>query len=91
MSLPSPPQDSEDEHAFSVSLTVYSKIKKVTKGKTTSKEEKSIKTKELVFPINESNHLDFLRSILLKHGQKSYEVTEKKHYPFWYIPPKVKG
>jgi len=57
---PSPPQDSEDEHAFSVSLTVYSKIKKVTKGKTTSKEEKSIKTKELVFPINESNHLDFL-------------------------------
>ncbi|KIM50301.1 hypothetical protein SCLCIDRAFT_18538 [Scleroderma citrinum Foug A] len=90
MSSPSPPQETNDEHAFSISLTVYSKIKKMSKGKITSKEDKSTKTKELIFAINSSNYLDFLQNVLLKHGQKSYEVTEKKHYPFRYIPLKAK-
>ena len=90
MSSPSPPQETNDEHAFSISLTVYSKIKKMSKGKITSKEDKSTKTKELIFAINSSNYLDFLQNVLLKHGQKSYEVTEKKHYPFRYIPLKEK-
>ena len=51
MLSPSPPQETDDEHAFSISLTVYSKIKKMSKGKITSKEEKSTKTKELIFAI----------------------------------------
>ncbi|KAI6096257.1 hypothetical protein EV401DRAFT_1895814 [Pisolithus croceorrhizus] len=52
-----------------------------TKGKMTSKEEKSTKMKELLFIAVESNYLKFLQAILLKHGLESYKVTEKKHFP----------
>ncbi|KAI6033484.1 hypothetical protein BKA83DRAFT_4120971 [Pisolithus microcarpus] len=88
---PTPEDDNEILQSFSVSLTVYTKVKKTTQGKATSKEEKSTKTKELLFAINDSNYLEFLRSILHKHGLKNYEVTEKKHFPLKYIPPKAKG
>ncbi|KAG9309093.1 hypothetical protein JVU11DRAFT_10976 [Chiua virens] len=93
MLLPSPTQDLEDEQAFSISLTVYLKVKKVLWGKSTSKEEKSVKTKELSFAIKPSNAgcVNFLMSMLQKHGQDDYMVTEKKHYPFQYTLLKVKG
>ena len=91
MSSPTP-EDDDTQQSFSISLTVYSKIKKTSvKGKTTSKEEKSTKMKELLFAPNNSNYVKFLQAILLKHGLESYEVTERKHFPLKYIPPKAKG
>ncbi|KIK20243.1 hypothetical protein PISMIDRAFT_13136 [Pisolithus microcarpus 441] len=47
--------------------------------------------KELLFVPDDSNYLEFLHSILHKHGLTNYQVTEKKHFPLKYIPPKVKG
>lgn len=61
------------------------------KGKATSKEEKSTKTKELLFALSTSNYIEFLQAVLSKHGLNNYEVTEKKHYPLKYVPPKAKG
>jgi len=90
MSSP-PPEDDEGQH-FSVSLMVYSKVKSTSaKGKTTSKIEKSTKLKELSFSLNSSNYINFLQAMLLKHSLDNYEVTENKHFPFKYLPPKTKG
>ena len=36
--------------------------------------------KELVFHIDENNYIDFLQSILEKHGQGHFKVSEKKHF-----------
>jgi len=92
MSSPTLEDDDTLVQSFSVSLTVYSKIKKTSvKGKTTSKEEKSTKMKELLFAPTNSNYVEFLQAILLKHGLENYEATEKKHFPLKYIPPKTKG
>lgn len=96
MSSPSPTRDVEDdssevEQVFSISLIVYSKVKKMLRGKSALKEEKTMKTKELSFAIQSLNYVDFLRSMLQKHGQEDYEVTAKKHYPFRYTLPKTKG
>ncbi|KIK22928.1 hypothetical protein PISMIDRAFT_11295 [Pisolithus microcarpus 441] len=63
----------------------------LVKGKATSREEKLTKTKELLVALNTSNCIEFLQAILLKHGLNSYKVSEKKHYPLKYIPPKAKG
>ncbi|KIK15351.1 hypothetical protein PISMIDRAFT_82380, partial [Pisolithus microcarpus 441] len=91
MSSP-PPEDDDFLQSFSISLTVYSKIRKTSvKGKATSKEEKSTKTKELLFALSTSNYIEFLQAVLSKHGLNNYEVTEKKHYPLKYVPPKAKG
>ena len=62
--------DSDMVYTFAIALTVYSFIKKKTaKGKAAAlKEEKAIKVKELQFSINNMNYLDFLQSILDKHG-----------------------
>ncbi|KAG6377816.1 hypothetical protein JVT61DRAFT_14591 [Boletus reticuloceps] len=91
MSSPTP-EDDIIQQSFSISLTVYSNIKKkLVKGKTSLKEEKSTKTKELLFAPDDSNYIKFLQAILLKHGLENYEVTEKKHFPLKYIPPKTKG
>ncbi|KAI6129823.1 hypothetical protein EV401DRAFT_2066572 [Pisolithus croceorrhizus] len=69
-------EDEVNLQAFSVSLAVYSK---------------STKTKELLFAPDNSNYLEFLCSILRKHGLMNYQVTEKKHFPLKYILPKAKG
>ena len=82
--------DSEAEQVFSISLTDYSKVKKTLWGKATSKEEKSTKTKKLVFVIKPSNYINFLQGMLQKLGQEDYEVTARKHYPFKYLLPKTK-
>ncbi|KAI6099448.1 hypothetical protein EV401DRAFT_1894797 [Pisolithus croceorrhizus] len=47
--------------------------------------------KELLFVVVESNYLEFLQAILLKHGLESYKVAEKKHFPVKYVPPKAQG
>ncbi|KAI6027146.1 hypothetical protein EDC04DRAFT_2605909 [Pisolithus marmoratus] len=91
--MSSPPLDDDILiQSFSVSLTVYSKVKKVLlKGKTTSKEEKSTKMKELLFALDKLNYTKFLQAVLHKHGLDDYMVTKKKHFPLKYIPPKARG
>ncbi|KAI6044130.1 hypothetical protein EDC04DRAFT_2599716 [Pisolithus marmoratus] len=74
-SLPSPTHESERWHAFTVALTVYSRLKKTMKGKASAlKEVKSIKMKELLFSLRDDNYLMFLQSVLEKHGQDQYKV-----------------
>jgi hypothetical protein len=84
--------DSDMAYTFAVSLTVYSFIKKKTaKGKVAApKEEKSVKVKELQFSIDDTNYLDFLQSILDKHGQDQFMLSAKTQFSFKYIPPKAK-
>ncbi|KAI6027147.1 hypothetical protein EDC04DRAFT_2605910 [Pisolithus marmoratus] len=95
MSLPSATCHSgelEKQYAFTVTLMVYSSLKSKVKGKTSMpKEVKSVKTKELFFPLKVNNYLGFLQGVLNKHGQYHYKVSEKKCYPFKYVPPKTKG
>ncbi|KAI6008940.1 hypothetical protein EDC04DRAFT_2906864 [Pisolithus marmoratus] len=80
MSSPSPTRELEKH------------LKKNTKGKASAlKEVKSVKMKELFFPLQDDNYLLFLQSILKKHGQDQYKVSVHKHYPFKFVPPKVKG
>ncbi|KAI6022829.1 hypothetical protein BKA83DRAFT_11121 [Pisolithus microcarpus] len=92
MSSPSP--ELEKQFSFAVALTVYSNLKKKTKGKASaSKEVKSVKTKELLFPLRDSNYLGFLQSLLEKHRQDQYVVSDRRwyEYPFKFMPPKAKG
>ncbi|KAF8546341.1 hypothetical protein OG21DRAFT_1491311, partial [Imleria badia] len=74
---PEPTQDDEKVHTFNVSLTVYTLLKKAasrdTRKVATVKEEKLVKVKELPFAINEDNYIDFLTSLLEKHGQEQYK------------------
>ncbi|KAI6036169.1 hypothetical protein BKA83DRAFT_4622895 [Pisolithus microcarpus] len=92
MSSPSPTHELEKQHAFTVALTIYSSLKKNTKGKApTPKEVKSVKMKELFFPLREDNYLTFLQRILEKHGQDQYKVSVHKRYSFKFVLPKVKG
>ena len=70
----SPPASKNNsiQPVFSILLTIYSNTVKKTlvKGKMPMKEVKSIKTKELLFTLDdsESNYIKFLKAILLKHG-----------------------
>jgi hypothetical protein len=85
----SPTCDSEEE--YSIALMVYSVLKKKGKSKlSVTKEEKSVKTKELVFAVNNSSYIDFLQSILDKHGQAQYKASTKKWFPFKFVLPKAK-
>ncbi|KIK14544.1 hypothetical protein PISMIDRAFT_116870 [Pisolithus microcarpus 441] len=89
MSSPSPTRELEKQHAFTVALTVYSSLKKNTKGKAPApKEVKSVKMKELFFPLREDNYLTFLQRILEKHGQDQYKVSVHKRYSFKFVLPK---
>ncbi|KAI6126581.1 hypothetical protein F5141DRAFT_1209871 [Pisolithus sp. B1] len=73
----------EKQYAFTVAFMVYSSLKSMMKGKTSvPKEVKSIKIKELSFPLKVNNYLDFLQGILNKHGQDHYKVSERKWYSF---------
>jgi hypothetical protein len=91
MSSPAP-EDAGIQQLFSISLTVYSNVikKMAVKGKTTTKEEKSTKMKELLFAPDPLNYIKFLQAILLKHGLENYEVTEKRHFPLKYGLAKTK-
>ncbi|KIK78011.1 hypothetical protein PAXRUDRAFT_165135 [Paxillus rubicundulus Ve08.2h10] len=73
---------------FTIALTVYSTIQKTTKNKTTAKEEKAMKTKELAFAVDgldSTNYLNFLHAALCKHNQDIFKITQAKCYPFKYI------
>ena len=92
----SPTRHSEEpeERSFSVTLTVYSTVKKKVRGKLSTaatKEEKSLKRKELLFAVNHGNYLEFLQRILEKHGQGQYIVSERKRFPFKFVDPQAKG
>jgi hypothetical protein len=81
----SPTPSSETDQAFSLSLTIYSQVKKGTTCKT--REEKTTKTKELVFGVNEltENYFSFLRNVLLKHGLRDSNISERNNYSFKYL------
>ena len=80
-------------YAFAMALTIYSKLKKSNlKGKTSTKhEEKSVKTKKLLFALEENNYLKFLEGILKKHEKKQYKVSSKQQFSFKFIASKIKG
>ncbi|KIK19815.1 hypothetical protein PISMIDRAFT_13386 [Pisolithus microcarpus 441] len=61
------------------------------KGKTTLKEEKSTKMKELLFSLTNLNYVEFLQAVLCKHGLEDYVVSERKHFPLKYVPLKARG
>ncbi|KAG6379015.1 hypothetical protein JVT61DRAFT_11437 [Boletus reticuloceps] len=86
-SISSAPSDSKSATAyiFAVSLTIYAKGKSAA-----PKEGKTVKVKELQFSIDDTNYLNFLQSILDKHGQDQYQVSAKKQFTFKYMPPKEK-
>ena len=92
---PEPTQEDEKVYTFNVSPTIYTLLKKTatrgTRRVATMKEEKLVKVKELPFAINEGNYINFLTSLLEKHGQEQYKVLEKCCFPFKYVPPKLKG
>ncbi|KAF9235503.1 hypothetical protein BU15DRAFT_64766 [Melanogaster broomeanus] len=80
---PTPPPDMNGQGSvLTISLTVYSITKKTVKNKSTTKEGKSIKTKELSFTISETNYINFLHAALAKHNQGQFKITEAKRYTF---------
>lgn len=85
-------QSTERQYAFAVALAVYSTFKQLSKARATTVkwQEKSIKTKELLFPLNKTNYIDFLESMLEKHGKAQYKVSSKQWYSFKYIILKTK-
>ncbi|KAG6370349.1 hypothetical protein JVT61DRAFT_12157 [Boletus reticuloceps] len=85
-------ESTEKQYAFTVALTVYSMLKQSSKGKSTAKkQEKSVKTKELLFPLNEDNYIEFLESILEKHGQTQFKVSKKHRFSFKFTMAKTKS
>ena len=90
--LDQPNAHPERDYAFTVALTVYSGLKQSSKGKgtTTKQQEKSVKTKELHFSLNNNNYIEFLESILEKHSQTQYKVSHKQQFLFKYAMPKIK-
>ncbi|KAI5994860.1 hypothetical protein EDC04DRAFT_3094936 [Pisolithus marmoratus] len=83
MSSPTPEED-DFLQSFSILLTICSKEENLKGGEVHE-------MKELLFTLSTANYIKFLKAVLLKHGLASYDVTEKKHFPLKYIPPKVKG
>jgi hypothetical protein len=84
--------DEEDvpSHSFEtklvIQLTVYTS-KAVGSGKSKKKTESKAKnTKEATFTLSSDNHLEFLRCLVIKHGQNTtYKVTEQKRFSFRYL------
>jgi hypothetical protein len=90
MSDAAPLDDIPDEFETRViaQLAVYS-TKKDGKGK--PKETKSTKTKELDFTFTKENRIEFLRTILGKHSQDKYRITQRKAFAFKYLYPPSKA
>ena len=55
------------------------------------KEKKTAKVKELDFTLASDNYVDFLKTLLAKHLQDKYKVTERHPYSFKYLYPPSKG
>lgn len=62
------------------------------KAKSKPKEKKETKTKEFmhVFEATEANYLALLKTILAKHGEDKYNITEKMTYSIKVQLPSVK-
>jgi len=54
------------------------------------KEKKIAKVKELDFTLTSDNYVDFLETLLAKHSQDKYKVTERCPYSFKYLYPSSK-
>ncbi|KAF8126528.1 hypothetical protein EV363DRAFT_1347777 [Boletus edulis] len=88
MASPTPSSENgKTDQSFSLSLTIYSHVKK---GKGKTKEEKTTKMKELVFGVctSTANYLSFLRNVLLKHNLRDSNISRACNYPFKYLLPK---
>ncbi|KAJ7692826.1 hypothetical protein B0H16DRAFT_1398800 [Mycena metata] len=99
MSDDNPPPELETEHKAKVTahLVHHTIIPgKVTvngaKSKVKPKEKKETKTKEFshTFEKSKENYLTLLKTILLKHGEEKYNVTEKMTYGIKVQLPSVK-
>jgi len=55
------------------------------------KEKKIAKVKELDFTLTSDNYVDFLETLLAKHSQDKYKVTERHPYSFKYLYPPSKA
>ena len=71
-----------------VQLSVYSSAKD-SKGKV--KELKTTKIKELDYTLTLENYVEFLVTVLSKHTQDKYKVTERRPYAFKYLYPPLKA
>lgn len=90
MSSPSPAPDTDEKvHLGKVVSTVihHTVVPGHTAGtgarsKTKPKDKKETKTKEFShkFDASEDNYLEFLRTILVKHGEGEYNITAKMVY-----------
>ena len=91
--LDQPNAHPERDYAFTVALTVYFGLKQSSKGKgtTTKWQEKSVKTEELHFSLNDDNYIEFLESILEKHSQTQYKVSHKQQFSFRYTMPRKRS
>ncbi|KAF9225778.1 hypothetical protein BS17DRAFT_777671 [Gyrodon lividus] len=89
--------DADAETSLSVLLIIHldtytaaSFSNGTTTSKSKTKETKSTKVKEITLMLSASNYLDFLTTMLAKHGKDKYKVTEKKTYSFKYLLPLAK-
>jgi hypothetical protein len=93
MSLPSDssPETPGFTATFIIYLDTYTKTTTENNGKAKTKEVKSTKVKELVFQVSESNYIEFLTTILMKHNKSHYRITERKKYTFKYLLGNSRG
>jgi hypothetical protein len=52
---------------------------------------KEKKTAKVDFTLASENYVDFLETLLAKHSQDKYKVTERRPYSFKYLYPPSKG
>jgi hypothetical protein len=85
-----PPSDApvDIETRIIAQLLVYSTAKD---AKNRLKETKVPKVKELDFVISRDGYVNFLKTLLSKHSQERFKVTERRPYPFKYLYPPSKA
>ena len=91
MSESSPPPNNavpDIETRIIAQLLIYTTTKDV---KNKIKETKVPKVKELDFLVLCEGYVDFLDTMLSKHAQERFKVTERRPYPFKYLYPPLKA
>lgn len=86
----SPPHNAvpDIETRIIAQLFVYTTIKD---ARNKIKETKVPKVKELDFSVSREGYVDFLDTMLSKHAQERFKVTERRPYPFKYLYPPSKA
>ena len=87
---PPPPNNAvpDIETRIIAQLLVYTTTKD---AKNKIKETKVPKVKELDFSVLREGYVDFLDTMLSKHAQERFKVTERRPYPFKYLYPPSKA